>query len=133
MWTDDDEEWVLYLHEDALVISAIMASKKFDQILVDSGSSVDVLFKSTLDEIGITGLRLENINTSLKGFDGRRLTALSMVKLFVTIDSTPFQKIIMLDFVVVDKDNLYQIILGKLFLRISKVVVSNHYLARNIE
>ncbi len=116
MWTDDDEEWVLYLHEDALVISAIMASKKFDQILMDSGSSVDVLFKSTLDEIGITGLRLENINTSLKGFGGIRLTALSMVKLFVTIDSTPFQKIIMLDFVVVDKDNSYQIILGKPFL-----------------
>lgn len=79
------------------------------------------------------GLKLENINTSLKGFSGRRLTALSMVKLFVTIDSTPFQKIMMLDFVVVDEDNLYQIILGKPFFRISKAVVSNHYLAQNIE
>lgn len=90
MWTDDDEEYVLYLYEDALVISAVVASKKFDWILVDYGSSVDVLFKSTLDEIRITGLRLENISTSLKGFGGRRLIALSMVKLFVTIDSTQF-------------------------------------------
>ena len=30
MWTDDDEEYVLYLYEDALVISAVVASKKFD-------------------------------------------------------------------------------------------------------
>lgn len=124
---------MLYLHEDAMEISTVVASKKFDRILVDSGSSIDVLFKSTLDEIGITGLRLENISTSLKGFGGRRLTALRMVKLFVTIDSTPFEKIMMLDFMVVDKDNSYQIILGKLFFRISKVVVSNHYLAQNIE
>lgn len=35
----------------------------------------------------------------------------------------------MLDFVVVDEDCLYKIILGRTFLRISKAVVSNHYLA----
>lgn len=34
-----------------------------------------------------------------------------------------------LDFVVVDEDSPYQIILGRLFFRISKAVVSNLYLA----
>lgn len=34
----------------------------------------------------------------------------------------------MLDFVAIGEDSLYQIILGRLFLRISKAVVSNHYL-----
>ena len=42
MWTDEDEEGILYPHEDALVIKATAASKKFDRILVDTGSSVDV-------------------------------------------------------------------------------------------
>lgn len=56
IWTDNDEEWALYPHEDALVISAVVASKKFNRILVDTGVSIDVLFKSTLDEIGIIGL-----------------------------------------------------------------------------
>ena len=51
MWTDEDEEGILYPHEDALVIKATVASKKFDRILVDTGSSVDVLFKSTLEEM----------------------------------------------------------------------------------
>ncbi|KAK9181164.1 hypothetical protein WN944_024301 [Citrus x changshan-huyou] len=36
MWTDEDEEWILYPHEDALVIKATVASKKFDRILVDT-------------------------------------------------------------------------------------------------
>ena len=42
MWTDEDEEEILYPHEDALVIKATAGSKKFDWILVDIGSSVKV-------------------------------------------------------------------------------------------
>ncbi|KAH9802524.1 hypothetical protein KPL71_001423 [Citrus sinensis] len=57
MWTYEDEEGILYPHEDALVIKATTTSKKFDRILVDTGSSVDVLFKSTLEEMGIADLR----------------------------------------------------------------------------
>ena len=68
MWTDDDEECVLYPHEDALMIKAMVAGKEFRRILVDTGSSVDILFKSTLDEMGIANLKLERTNTSLKGF-----------------------------------------------------------------
>lgn len=45
IWTDDEEEGVLYLYEDALVISANFVGKKFERILVDIGSSIDVLFK----------------------------------------------------------------------------------------
>lgn len=70
MWTDNDEERVLYLHKYALVISIVVPSKKFEQILVDTGSSVDVLFKLTFDEIRITGLKLENTSASLKGCGG---------------------------------------------------------------
>ncbi|KAK9214175.1 hypothetical protein WN944_006163 [Citrus x changshan-huyou] len=44
MWTDGDDEGVLYRHEDALVTSAVVMSKMFVWILVDTGSSVDVLF-----------------------------------------------------------------------------------------
>ena len=68
MWTDDDEEGVLYPHEDALVIKTMVAGKEFQRILVDTGSSVDILFKSALDDMGIADLKLERTNTSLKGF-----------------------------------------------------------------
>lgn len=45
MWTDDDEEGILYPHKDALVIKANVARREFNRILVDTGSSVDILFK----------------------------------------------------------------------------------------
>ena len=107
MWTDEDEEVILYPHEDALDIKATVASKKFDWILVDIGSSVDVLFKSTLEVIGIVDLRLEHTNTSLKGFGGGKLVPLDVVKLSITIGSSPTEKTMILDFVAVDKEGPY--------------------------
>lgn len=105
MWTDDDEEGILYPYEDALVISTNITSKRCDRILVDIGSSVDVMFESTLDSVRITGLRLESTNTSLKGFRGGRLIPLRLVELPVTIGTSQFQKIVILDFVVVNEDS----------------------------
>ena len=92
MWADEDEEEILYPHEDALVIKVTAVSKKFDRILVDTGSSVNVLFKSTLEEMGIKDLRLEHTNTSLKGFGRGKLVLLGVVELPVTIGSSPIEK-----------------------------------------
>lgn len=49
MWIKDNEEGVLYPHKDALLIKASVVRCEFNRILVDSGSSDDVLFKGTLD------------------------------------------------------------------------------------
>ena len=129
MWTDEDEEEILYPHEDALVIKATAVAKGFDWILIDTGSSVDVLFKSTLEEMGIINLRLEHTNTSLKGFGGGKLVTLGVVELPITIGSSQTEKTMILDFVVVDEKSSYQMILGRPFLRMSKTMLSNHYLA----
>lgn len=129
MWTKNDEDRVLYPYKDAVVIKANVANKEFNKILVNSGSSVDVLFKYALEEMGITNLSLEHTNTSLKGFGRGRLTPLGVVELPVMIGSRPFEKTMMLNFVVVEEDNAYQMIFGRLFLRISKSVMSNYYIA----
>lgn len=65
------------------------------------------MFESTLDNVGIAGLRLKSTNTSLKGFGGGRLIPLRVVELPVTIGTSQFQKIVMLDFVVVNEDSPY--------------------------
>ena len=79
--------------------------------------------------MGIADLRLEHTNTSMKGFGGRRLVPLGMVELPITIGSSPTERTMMLDFVVDDEEGPCQIILGRPFLRMSKAVLSNHYLA----
>ena len=88
MWTDEDEEGILYPHKDALVIKATAVGKKFDRILVDIGSSFNVMFKLTLQEMGIADLRLKHTNTSLKGFGGGKLVLLDVVELPIMIGSS---------------------------------------------
>ena len=88
-----------------------------------------MLFKSTLEEMRITDLRLEHTNTSLKGFGGGKLVPLGVVELPITIGSSPTERTMMLDFLVVDEEGPYQMILGRPFLRMSKAVLSKHYLA----
>ena len=91
MWIDEDEEGILYPHEDVLVIKITAANKKFYWILVDMISSVDILFKSTLEEMGIADLRLEHTNNSLKGFGGGKLVLLGVVELPITIGISPIE------------------------------------------
>ena len=52
--------------------------------------------------MGITDLKLEHTNTSLKGFEGGRLTPLEIIELSITVGSKPFEKTMMLDFVVME-------------------------------
>ena len=125
IWTDDDKEGVICPHDDALVIKVTLAGKEFQRILRDTGRSVDILFKSTLDEMGIADLMLERTNTSLKGFGEGRLTPLKIIELPITLGSKPFEKTMMLDFVVVKERNSYQIILGRPFIRVSQCVIAS--------
>lgn len=79
--------------------------------------------------MGITDLKLERMNTSLKAFKSGQLTPMRIVKLPVAIGTRPSKKVMMLDFVVVKENSFYQMILGRSFMRISQCVVSTHYLA----
>lgn len=49
--------------------------------------------------------------------------------MLVNIGMKLFEITIMLDFMVVEEDNPYYMIFGRPFMRISKCVMSNHYMA----
>ncbi|XP_024033455.1 uncharacterized protein LOC112095582 [Citrus clementina] len=84
-------------------------------------SSVDVLFKSTLEEMGIADQKLEHTNTSLKGFGGGKLVPLGVVELPITIGSSPTERTMILDFVVVDEESPYQMILAREAIQITSL------------
>jgi len=50
---DEDNTEVSLPHTNALVISLTIANHKTRHILIDTGSSADILFKSAFDHIGI--------------------------------------------------------------------------------
>jgi hypothetical protein len=52
-FSDEDYAGVSLPHTDALVVSLTIANFQLRRILVDTGSSADILFKSAFDHMGI--------------------------------------------------------------------------------
>ena len=53
MFSDLDLEGCQHLHDDPLVIRAVVTNKTIHRVLVDNGSSADIIFASAFDKMGI--------------------------------------------------------------------------------
>ena len=53
VFTKTDVSWVHHPHEDALVITAKIANSLIHQVLIDSGSALNILYWNAYQEIGL--------------------------------------------------------------------------------
>ena len=77
-FSDFDMEGCQHPHEDPLVIKAIVANKKIHRVLVDNGSSADIIFSSAFKKMGIGREKLGPVNAYLLGFSGERVLPLGL-------------------------------------------------------
>ena len=70
---DADLEGCQHPHDDPLVIRAVMANKIVHRVLIDNGSSADIIFSSAFGKIGIGKEKLEPVNAYLRGFSGEKV------------------------------------------------------------
>ncbi|GFZ05228.1 hypothetical protein Acr_17g0008000 [Actinidia rufa] len=89
IFTNDNLKGLHLLHDDALVISATISIFNFQMILIDNGSSTDILFISAFDKIGIGRDRLHLFHTPLVGFGGNSTNPLWRIKLPLTLGVKP--------------------------------------------
>ncbi|XP_058075807.1 uncharacterized protein LOC131224301 [Magnolia sinica] len=73
MFTEDDTHGIQQPHDDALVVAMTIANHKVYRILVDIGSSADILYSKAFDKMGIDRSRLRLVNTPLHGFAGDKV------------------------------------------------------------
>ena len=74
--SDSDMEGYQHHHDDPLVIRVVVANKIVHRVLVDNGSSADIIFASAFDKIGIGREKLELVNAHLRGFSVERVLPL---------------------------------------------------------
>ena len=67
-YTKEDFRDVFPHYNDPVVISVIMRSRKVNRVLVDQGSSVDILFWDAFVSLGIPFEELEQFDGVLVGF-----------------------------------------------------------------
>ncbi|XP_075475713.1 uncharacterized protein LOC142510123 [Primulina tabacum] len=68
-------------HNDALIISATISNFWVKKILVDSGSSADIIFHEAFQKLGLSNAQLTQVNTHLVGFAGEIVEAIGEISL----------------------------------------------------
>ncbi|KAL0457587.1 UNVERIFIED_CONTAM: hypothetical protein Slati_0385900 [Sesamum latifolium] len=58
------------IHNNALIITAVLTNYEVGRIFIDSGSSADILFGEAYDQMQLGDVSLEKVNTLLYGFAG---------------------------------------------------------------
>ena len=127
-FSDSDLEGCQHPHDDPLVIRAVVANKTVHRVLVDNGSSTDIIFASAFDKMDIERAKLEPVSTHLRGFSGEKVLPLGSIQLVLTLGDPPCQATATARFLVVDAPSAYNMLLGRPSLNVVKVVPSTYHM-----
>ena len=108
-FTVKEQEKVLTPHHDALVISLIVANCLVKRILVDNGSSGNIIFQAAYNDLGLGENALTRRITPLIGFSGEVKQTIGEVTLPVYAEGINMST----KFLLVDCNSSYNMILGR--------------------
>ncbi|GAV86790.1 hypothetical protein CFOL_v3_30216, partial [Cephalotus follicularis] len=112
-FSETDYEGVRLHHDDPVVVTLQVELLTMKRILIDSGSSADILFKHVFDQLRIMADQLRPVKTSLVGFAGDMVHPLGSINLSVVASTTTRQTQVQMTFLVVDTPSPYNAIVGR--------------------
>ena len=111
-FSEEDARGVVMPHDDALVVTLTVANHAIHRILVDNGSSADILYWPVFQQMGIDRDRIKPFTSPLVGFGGEQVFPVGIISLSLTAETTPKISTVMMDFLVVDRPSAYNAIIG---------------------
>ena len=109
-FSDSYLEGCQHPHDDPLVIRAVVANKIIHRVLVDNGSSADIIFASAFGQTGIGREKLEPVSTHLRGFSGEKVLPLGSIQLVLTLKDPPCLATTTVRFLIVDVPSAYNVL-----------------------
>ena len=88
-FSEEDVRRLHHPHDDALVVSIRIEDYNMHRVLIDNGSSVDILYYLVFQQMGIGSEWLVPTNAPLVGFGGTRVLPLGAVTLSVMVEDYP--------------------------------------------
>ena len=86
---DEDTERIHHPHDDAIVITLLIANYTTRRVLMDNGSSVDILYYPSFQQMRLGQDQLRPVNSPLVGFGGMRVKPVGTVTLSVVVGAYP--------------------------------------------
>ncbi|KAK1643827.1 hypothetical protein QYE76_061632 [Lolium multiflorum] len=126
LWSDQEITWSFKDHPKvmpnpggyALVVDPIMKGPetrvKFSKVLIDNGSSINIMYKHTMRTLGITENMLQPTHTTFHGIvPGLSCAPIGKIRVDVSFGGRDNCRVENLEFEVVDLDSPYHALLGR--------------------
>lgn len=127
-FNNDDCKRVVYPHDDALVVSMLVANYTTLRKLTNNSSSADVLLWDSFVKMGISQDLLGLALTILKGFSGEAMQPVGSIMLLISVGSEPCTTTRTIDFLVVRTWLAYGAIIGRPTLNAFRAITSTYHL-----
>ncbi|RDX65933.1 Retrovirus-related Pol polyprotein from transposon 17.6, partial [Mucuna pruriens] len=111
-----------------MVISIGVAGFKVERVLIDQGSSVNILYKSTIERMQLKDEFMQPCYGNLYGFAGECVPILGTVELETCLGERPVARTLPILYIVVDAPASYNIIVGRPALNRLGAIVSTRHL-----
>lgn len=115
--------------DDPMVITTMIARSQVRKVLVDQGSSTNILYWKTFTQMEISEDAIMPFNEQIVGFAGERVDTRGDVDLRTSLGVDKNAKELKVRFLLVDAETLYNVLLGRPCLNAFGAIVSTPHLA----
>ncbi|KAL1815684.1 hypothetical protein ACET3Z_018258 [Daucus carota] len=129
IYSEEDARWVHHPHADALVVNVRIGSRNVHRVFVDNGSSVNLLYYSTFQKMGLLDKDMTRKMTYLYGFTGDAVRVKGTIRLPVTLGEDPVSATQVAEFMIVEAPAYYNALIGRPILKDMRVVTSIYHLS----
>ncbi|RDX89002.1 hypothetical protein CR513_29341, partial [Mucuna pruriens] len=123
---EKDRKWRTTDSDEPMVISVVVEDFRIERVLIDQGSSANILYGSTYRRMGLSGLK--ETPGCLYGFSGERVPIRGTVELDTIFREGSNVRMIPVLYTVVEAKASYNIIMGRPALNRLKAIVSTYHL-----
>ena len=127
-FNEPDARGVRQPYNDPLVIMLTIEGFNTKRILVDNGSSADIIYLLAFQQLKLDPKRLRPLDSLLVSFSGDIVYPKGIMTLTLIVGTYPAQLTRQLDFLVVDCPSSYNVIIGRPTLNKWKAATSTYYL-----
>ena len=127
-FSKEDARGVKQPYDDHLVIMILIEGFNTRRVLVDNGSSADIIYLSAFQQLKLDQTRLRLFDSPLVSFSGDKVYSKGIVTLTVMAGSHPFQVTNRHNFLEVDSPSSYNVIIGRPTLNRWKAAISTYCL-----
>ncbi|XP_059436919.1 uncharacterized protein LOC132170010 [Corylus avellana] len=127
-FSDADYVGISHPHTDALVVTITVANHNVHRILMDNGSSADILYWSAFKKLNLGQERIVPTSCPLMRLTGEQVQPVGSIELQVTAGSYPRQMTVMVRFLLVDRPSIYNAIIGRMTLNELRAITSTPHL-----